>query len=337
MGIFGVPIILGVPGRVATLSTLMYSYINDYPAKFSVTAVIGSFLFAVTMLLTVIQMRLLKKRRFTTITGKGFKPRVVDLGRWRFAALGINCLYLLLVVGPLVALLLVSLQDVWTGSFNFARISLRNYEVVLFEDMTAKRGLVNSMIIASLGATIAIVVCLMLSLIMRRTRLPLRGGIYPLSMIPAAIPHVVLGVGFLIAIVGTPLYGTLWVIMIAYIISYLPTGVRNVDSLVQSLSNELDESARTSGASWWKAMTTIILPICAPGLASAWILIFVTFVREVSASMMLFTYGTETMSIALIRITETSPWGVACAFGVLQTMLLLVCVALARLVPVGRK
>jgi iron(III) transport system permease protein len=83
-------------------------------------------------------------------------------------------------------------------------------------------------------------------------------------------------------------------------------------------------------------MTTIILPICAPGLASAWILMFVTFVREVSASMMLFTYGTETMSIALIRITETSPWGVACAFGVLQTMLLLVCVALARLVPVGR-
>jgi iron(III) transport system permease protein len=154
-------------------------------------------------------------------------------------------------------------------------------------------------------------------------------------MIPAAIPGVVLGVGYLIAVVGTPLYGTLWVIMIAYIINYLPTGVRNVDSLVQSISHELDESARTSGASWWKAMSGIILPICIPGLASAWILMFVTFVREVSASMMLFTYGTETMSIALIRITESQPWGVASAFGVLQTLLLLGCVVILRSIPVG--
>ena len=81
----------------------------------------------------------------------------------------------------------------------------------------------------------------------------------------------------------------------------------------------------------------ILVPLAAPGLASVWILLFVIFIREVSASMMLFTYGTETMSIALIRITETSPWGVAAAFGVLQTIMLLVCVALLRLVPTGQK
>jgi iron(III) transport system permease protein len=232
-------------------------------------------------------------------------------------------------------LLLVSLQDVWTGAFEWSRLTLRHYGRVLFEDATAKRGLVNSLVIAFLGATIAVIVCLTLSLIIQRTRLPLRHGIYPFSMMPAAIPGVVLGVGYLIAVVGTPLYGTLWVIMIAYIIDYLPTGVRNVDSLVQSISPELDESARTSGASWWRAMSGIILPICIPGLASAWILMFVTFIREVSASIMLFTFGTETMSIALIRITETQPWGVASAFGVLQTLLLLGCVIILRAIPVG--
>jgi iron(III) transport system permease protein len=125
--------------------------------------------------------------------------------------------------------------------------------------------------------------------------------------------------------------------MIAYIVNYLPTGFRNVDSLVQSISNELDESARTSGASWRKAMSSIILPICLPGLASAWILMFVVFMREVSASIMLFTYGTETMSIALIRITENEPWGVAGAFGILQTILLLGCVFALRSIPVGQK
>jgi iron(III) transport system permease protein len=337
MGIFGVPVVLGVPGRVNTLSTLMYSYINDYPANFSVTAVIGIFLFVTTLALTLLQMHLLSKRRFTTITGKGYKPRTVDLGMWRFAALGVNCLYLLLVIGPLLALLAVSLQDIWTGAFELSRLTLKNYTRVLFEDATAKRGLVNSMTIAFIGSTLAVIVCLILSLIIQRTRLPLRNGIYPFSMIPAAIPGVVLGVGYLIAVVGTPLYGTLWVIMIAYIINYLPTGVRNVDSLVQSISHELDESARTSGASWRKAMFSIILPICIPGLASAWILMFVTFIREVSASMMLFTYGTETMSIALIRITETQPWGVASAFGVLQTILLLGCVVVLRSIPLGSR
>ncbi|MNL70000.1 hypothetical protein D3C87_1949380 [compost metagenome] len=84
-------------------------------------------------------------------------------------------------------------------------------------------------------------------------------------------------------------------------------------------------------------MYSIVLPICVPGLVSAWILMFVTFIREVSASMILFTYGTETMSIALIRMTETSPWGVSSAFGVLQTMLLLGCVAVLRAIPVGSR
>ena len=154
---------------------------------------------------------------------------------------------------------------------------------------------------------------------------------------PVAVPGIVLGVGFLMAFVGTPLYGTIWLIMLAYIVHYLPTGVRNIDSLVQSVSRELDESARMSGATWRQAMTRIVLPLIAPGLVSIWLLLFVTFIREVSASMMLFTFGTETMSIALIRIMEYEPYGVSGAFGVLQTLMLLVCVALIRLVSSPRQ
>ena len=151
-----------------------------------------------------------------------------------------------------------------------------------------------------------------------------------MAMPPVTVPGIVLGLGFLIALIATPLYGTLWIIMIAYIVHYLPTGLRNSESLVQSVSRELDESARMSGANWWRAMTRIVVPLVGPGMISLWLLLFVTYIREVSSSMMLFTYGTETISIALIQIMEYEPYGVSGAFGVLQTVLVLACVAAIR-------
>jgi iron(III) transport system permease protein len=336
-GIFGVPLVLGVPGRVQTLSTLIYRYINEYPSDFAAAAILSAALFLFTVLLTAAQMLLLRGRRFTTVTGKGFRPRTVDLGAWRWAGAGVNALYLMFVILPFLALLVVSFQDAWTGSFEWSRLTLSNYYKILFVDVTAKRGLINSLIISTVGATIGVAISLALALTLQRTRLPGRQGIAWLSMLPVTVPGIVLGFGFLAAFVTTPLYGTIWLIMLAYIVHYLPTGVRNTESLVQAVSRELDESARMSGATWWSAMTRIVVPLVAPGMISIWLLLFVTFIREVSASMMLFTYGTETMSIALIRIMEYEPYGVSGAFGVLQTVLLLGCVAFIRQVSSARQ
>jgi iron(III) transport system permease protein len=336
-GIFGVPLVLGVPGSVHTLSTLIYGAINEYPADFAKAAILSSALFLFTALFTVAQIWILRGRRFTTVTGKGYRPRRVDLGRWRWAAVGFNALYLLFVIGPFIALLLVSFQDAWTGAFSLGRMTLANYHKVIFVDAIAHRGLVNSLFISTVGASIAVAICMLLALVIHRTRLPAREGIAPLAMVPVTVPGIVLGLGFLIALITTPLYGTLWIIMIAYIVHYLPTGLRNSESLVQSVSRELDESARMSGASWWRAMTRIVMPLVAPGMVSLWLLLFVTYIREVSSSMMLFTFGTETISIALIQIMEYEPYGVSGAFGVLQTVLVLACVAFIRQVSSPRQ
>ena len=336
-GIFGVPLVLGVPGRVHTLSTLIYAAINEYPADFATAAILSSALFLFTVAFTAGQILLLRGRRFTTVTGKGYRPRRVDLGRWRFAALAANGLYLVFVIGPFLALLIVSFQDAWTGAFSWSRMTLANYHKVIFVDAIAYRGLVNSLFISTVGATIAVAICMLLALVIHRTRLPAREGLAPLAMVPVTVPGIVLGLGFLIALVATPLYGTLWIIMIAYIVHYLPTGLRNSEALVQSVSRELDESARMSGATWRRAMTRIVMPLVAPGMTSLWLLLFVTYIREVSSSMMLFTYGTETISIALIQIMEYEPYGVSGAFGVLQTILVLVCVAAIRQVSNPRQ
>jgi iron(III) transport system permease protein len=336
-GIFGVPLVLGVPGNVHTLSTLIYRAINEYPADFATAAILSTSLFLFTAVFTVLQMLLLRGRRFTTVTGKGYRPRMVDLGRWRKAAVAVNGLYLVFVIGPFLALLLVSFQDAWTGAFAWSRLTLANYHKVIFVDAIAQRGLYNSLVISTFGATIAVALAMALALIIHRTRLPGRSGLAPLAMVPVTVPGIVLGLGFLIALIATPLYGTLWIIMIAYIVHYLPTGLRNGESLVQSISRELDESARMSGASWRQAMTRVVLPLVAPGMVSMWLLLFVTYIREVSSSMMLFTFGTETISIALIQIMEYEPYGVSGAFGVLQTVLVLACVASIRQISSPRQ
>jgi iron(III) transport system permease protein len=336
-GIFGVPLVLGVPGSINTLSTLIYTAVNEYPADFAKAAILSSALFLFTAVFTIAQILLLRGRRFTTVTGKGYRPRRVDLGRWRWAGVAANSAYLVFVIGPFIALLLVSFQDAWTGGFAWSRLTLANYHKVIFVDAIAHRGLINSIFISTIGATVAVAVCMLLALVIHRTRLPGREGLAPLAMVPVTVPGIVLGLGFLIALIATPLYGTLWIIMIAYIVHYLPTGLRNGESLVLAVSRELDESARMSGASWSRAMVRIVMPLVAPGMISMWLLLFVTYIREVSSSMMLFTFGTETVSIALIQIMEYEPYGVSGAFGVLQTLLVLACVAFIRQVSSPRQ
>jgi iron(III) transport system permease protein len=330
-GIFGVPLVLGTPARISTLSTLIYDNIISYPSDYGTAAILSLGLFLFVLILTLIQIRILRGRAFTTVTGKGYRPQTVNLGRYGWVGVGANGIYLLFVLGPFLALVMVSFMDAWVGHFELGRLTLQNYYHVLFLDETARRGFFNSMFISPVGATISVFICLALALVVQRTRLPGRGGIVWLTLLPLTVPGVVLGLGFLIAYLKTPLYGTLWIITIAYIVGFLPTGYRNMEAQVLAVSRELDESARMSGANWWQSMTRIILPLVAPGMVATWMLMFVAFIREVSASMMLFTYGTETMSIALIRIMDYEAYGISGAFGVLQTILLLGCVAVIRL------
>jgi len=330
-GIFGVPQVLGTPGHITTISTIIYRAMNDYPADYPTAALLSLLLFLFTAALIVLQIRFLKNKSFATITGKGYRPRPLKLGRWRWFGFGVNLFYVVLIFLPFLALCAVSLQDAWTGSFEWSRLTLKNYLAVLFVEDAARRGFSNSLIISSVGASLAIAVCFFLALIVQKTKLPGRNLISLISTLPVAIPGIVLGLGFLVAFISTPLYGTIWIIMFAYIVHYLPTGLSNMQALVQSVSKELDESARMSGASWSEAMRKVLLPLLAPGMISTWILLFVTFIREVSASVMLYTLGTETLSIALIRIMEYKPYGISAAFGVLQTLLLMGAVILLRL------
>ncbi len=325
--LIGVPILLAVPGRIHTLSTRIWQATQDYPPDYNFAAAIGILLLLLTLGLLAIEWRLIRGRAFVTVSGRGYRPGLIKLGRWGYIALSLDLLYFMFaVVLPFGALVLASFQDQWLGTFQATRFTWDNYRQVLFADETAVRGLRNSLILATVGSTIAVAFCALVAYIIRRTRTIGRRVVESIAIAPVALPGIVLGIAFLIAWIRTPLYGTLWIIMIAYLAHYLPYGVKSLSAILGSVSPELEESAKVSGARPWMVLYHVTLPLIRPGIVATWLLLFVIFLREVGASIILYVTGTETMSIALIRIMQYSPYALATAFSVLQTLLLLIVV-----------
>jgi iron(III) transport system permease protein len=327
---FAVPLMLGGPKRIHTLSTFIWRYLATYPPNYNGASALSIFLLIITVFLIILQRKILAKRHFWTVTGKGFRPRLIPLGRWQWAALGINGMYLVVVLLPFLMLFIVSFVPRWAGGFDFKGFGLDNYKTVIIGNDVTHRALINSSIIAIVGASMGVGAALFLSAMILRTRLPGRSGIDFVAMSPMVFPGLVLGLAFLIAWIKTPLYGTLWILILAYVVHFMPTGLRSVTGTLGGIAPELDECARVCGAGWFGALCRILLPLMWPGLVSTWLLLFVIFLREVSSSMMLFVHGTETISIALIQIYQYEPLGVSSAFSVMLTAIILAGVYFVR-------
>jgi iron(III) transport system permease protein len=283
-----------------------------------------------------LQRKILARRHFWTVTGKGYRPALVSLGRGRWIAFGLNMGYLVLTLVPFIILVFISLLPGWGGELKFD-FSLKNYVQVLFVNDVTRRSFFNSLILGTVGATFGVLICALLANLIQRTRMPGRGGIDFVAMLPVTYPGIVLGMGFLVAWIKTPIYGTIWILMLAYIVHFMPTALRSIEATLGSISPALDESARVAGASWLGAFRRILFPLMWPGFISAWLLLFVIFMREVSSSMLLYVHGTETLSIALLQIMEYESQGVTAAFGSIQTLIILAAVYFFRKISAMQK
>lgn len=320
---FAVPLMLGGPKRIHTLSTFIWSYLDFYPPNYNAAAALSTVLLIVTVFLIIMQRSILARRHFWAVTGKGFRPRLIPLGHWQWTALGVNFAYLVIVLLPFLILLVVSFVPGWVGGFDFKGFGWDNYRRVVMDNDVTQRGLINSGIIATVGASIGVGGALLLAGVILRTRLPGRSGIDFVAMSPVVFPGIVLGLGFLMAWIKTPLYGTLWILIFAYVVHFMPSGLWSVTATLGGISPDLDECARACGTSWFGALRHILLPLMWPGLVSAWLLLFVIFMREVSSSMMLFVQWTEAISIALIQIHRYESLGACAAFAVMLTAIIL--------------
>ncbi|HBK81735.1 MAG TPA: hypothetical protein DDZ83_19035 [Nitrospinae bacterium] len=335
-GEFGVPFKLGAPYGWDTLTTQIYTKAVGDDANHYLGAAMSMSLAVITGLFIWIQRRIIAPREYTTVTGKGFRPNTIDLGRWKWAALSFNLAYIFIaVILPLVTLLIVSVHPVWQGRIIPDDLTLWNYRKVLFfwspdSIGIATRGIINSFILAFSGATIAMVLSIVIGYMIHRTKGFGSTLLDFLCLVPIGFPGIVLAMGVLVAYIKTPIYATLGILLVGYITRFFPYGQRNISSILLAVSEELDQSSRMAGATWLTTLWRITIPLLKPGIFAGWILLFVIFLRELSISIMLYSVGTETLSVGVLYLADFEGDPLTAALAIVQTVILLGCIVLFR-------
>lgn len=322
-GEFGVPLILISPYGAETLTTQIYALVSRTPADYNLSAAVGSVLLVAAFVFLYLQRRIILPREFTTVSGRGFRPARMRLGHWRWLALAFHLLYVLLaVVLPLLALLLVALSRSWQGRFDPATATLDNFAYVLGSRI-AQNGLKNSLGLGVGGASLAMLLSLAVAYLVYRSRLPGRGLLDFITIAPIGVPDIVMAMGVLLAFIATPLYGTLWLLLIGYIARFMPYGQRSLVSVLLSLSPVLEEASRVAGATWLGTLRRIAVPLLKPGLIAGWVLLFIIFFREFSISVLLYREGIESLAVAVFRFMEYENAPKTAALALCQAVVLL--------------
>ena len=331
---FAIPGVLGAPAGIYTLTTyIFYRAISYMPPRYGVAAVLAIILMLITALALFTQARILGGgRRFTTVGGRGQRPRRVALGAWRYATLAYSLVYLLLAVGlPYLVLVYGAFIKSWgllptPDDLTLANI-VRTFDPVLI----VASGLRNSVVLALGGAAATSLLMLVISYMIVRARPAARLALDVLSSIPLAMPGPVLAVALLWAYLNPPfaLYGTLWILGIAYVTAYLPYGARMITASFLQLSPEFERAGAVCGAGRFARFRDILFPLVLPGVLAGWMLMFVSMVRELSASVFLFVPGTETAAVALLSMWQEAMLSSVC---VLSLVLVAISVAIVSAV-----
>lgn len=335
---FGVPAVLGLPARIPLLTTKIWTTISESPPQYGQGAALCVVLLLLTVVGVVLQRRLLRRRRFTTISGKGARPRLVRLGGFRWIAFGLGCAYLIgAMVLPMGALILASVRTVWTQQLVWSQLTLQNYRYILMDYPLSRQAMTNSLLLGAGGATLAILLAAVVSFLSLRARLPGHRALEQVAMLPLAFPGTVLAYGMLRAWIQPPLvlYGTMWILLAAYVGRYLPYGVQSTSSTLAQIHPELEESSLMSGASWPATFRFITLPLLRSGILAGWILLFVSFLRELSASVLLYTPKQVVLSVALFDLWASGEIGYLAALSVLLIVIAVAALAALRRLGAG--
>jgi len=306
---FAIPGILGAPSGIYTIPTYIYYQAISYvPPRYEVAALLASGLMALTAIFLGIQARVLGgSRQFTTVSGKGHSPRVIRLGRWKYVTLAYALLYIILtVVLPYLVLIYAALISKW-GALPFPEnLTFAKLAATFDPALSARSGLINSLILALSGASLAMVLTLAVSYAISKGPPLVRVVLDFVSSIPLTMPGPVIAVAMLWAYLHEPfvLYGTLWILLVAYVTHYLPYGVRTIMGSFRQLSPDFERAAAVCGASRLTGFRDILLPLLRPGMLAGWMLMFVSMIRELSSSIFLFVPGTETTAVTMLELWQ---------------------------------
>lgn len=330
---FEAPALIGIPARIYVYTSEIYTAFNDYPPDYGRGGALAVGLLLLSAVGVWLYTRATKEgKKFQTVTGKAFRPRQFELGAWRWVGFGfLTCYFLFVVLLPFLVLFWASFLPFFaTPSWDaVSKLSLDNYRYLQgfrpFWD-----AMQNSIILATLTATVAMVLTSLVAWIVYKSRLPGAWILDFLAFVPITIPGIVMGMSLILLYVAfpIPIYGTIWVLLIAYVTRYIPYGMRSASGSILQIHSELEEAASASGASWWETFKRVTLPLLRPGLVAGWIYIFIVSFREFSTSVLLATGESRVLSILLFNMFEQGQVTVVAAIGVLMIATLLSIVAI---------
>lgn len=337
---FAIPGVLGTPARIYTITTyIYYQAINYMPPRYEVAALLATGLMFVTGLCLFIQSRVLGGgRRYTTVSGKGHRPRTLQLGKWKYLTLGYAFLYILLAVGlPYLVLIYAAFISNWGDLPTLGNWTFSHVLDAFAPELPIRQGLFNSLILAVSGATIAIVLTLIVGYVIVKSH-PWTGRLLDfITSLPLTMPGPVIAVAVLWAYINPPivLYGTLWILLVAYITHYLPYGVRTITSSFRQISLEFERAAEMCGAGRFQTFRDILVPLVRSGVLAGWLLMFVSMIRELSSSIFLFVPGTETTAVTLMEMWQEANFPSVAVISLTLVAISLVVVVAARYLAGG--
>jgi iron(III) transport system permease protein len=332
---FEVPALLGLPVGIQVFTSAIYQAVHRYPSEVGLASAYAVTLLVITTAGVYFVSRLSSRgSRYATMTGKGFRPRQIDLGGWRYVTAAIFIVYfLLIVILPFSVLLWSSFQTFYAVPSMQAleNLTLEPYRFILAYPNLA-RTVGNSVLLSFGSATVVMLVTSVICWIVVKTKLPGRWALDNVASLPMVFPGLVLGLSIMIFYLNVDIgvYGTIWIMFIAYITRFMPYGLRyNTTSMLQ-IHKELEESAAMSGASWGTTFRRVILPLLKPGLLAGWIYVMIVSIRELSTSILLYSPDTQVVSIVIWELWENGQYVELSALGVLFIITLFVLVLVAN-------
>lgn len=319
IALFGSPALLALPGRFHVVTTQLWQFF-EYPPKVGVAAAYAMPLLAITIFMFWVQRRITHRKGYATLTGKGGERRPIPLGFWKWPMLGF-CLAIctLSFFMPMVVICQAAFAKAWGRGFSLDNLTWKNLYFTMFENTLTRNATINTFVYAGTASLIAVLLALCVAYIVNRELVgrKLAGVLSFLTMAPFVIPGIVLAIGFYAAYTHPPLllYGTAWILILAYATRFLPIAFANSNAAIRSINPELEDAVRILGGTRFTAIRRVVAPLLKRSLVGAFILVFIPGTRELSSAIFLYSINTQVLSVLLFDKSDEGNFEMLAAIG----------------------
>ena len=325
IALFGSPALLALPGRFHVVTTQLWQFF-EFPPKVGMAAAYAMPLLIITIVLFWVQRRITSRKGYVSLTGKGGERREVPLGPWKWPVLG-YCLFVctLSFFMPLVVICQAAFAKAWGRGFSLDNLTFNNiYATVVDNDLT-RTATLHTFMYAGTASLIAIVLALCVAYIVNRELVskPVGNVLAFLTMAPFVVPGIVLAIGFYAAYTQPPLvlYGTAWILILAFTTRFLPIAYVNSNAAIRSINPELEDAVRILGGSRFTAIWHVVMPLLKRSLAGAFILVFIPATRELSTAIFLYSINTQVLSVLLFDKSDEGNFEMLASIGLLLVVI----------------